>query len=134
VLKNAHVHLIFWGTAWAGNLNALAGQVINAIQNMLAGPYMTYLAQYGVGRASLYRTTYVTDRGDPPNGFSKADVLNFVKQLLDDSDNTHVPEPDEAFPLFYCVIMPPTATFNTNGVAGANWGFYMDRLRPGRCR
>ena len=49
VLKSVHVHLIYWGSVWAGNLNALAGQITNAVQNMLAGPYMTYPAQYGVG-------------------------------------------------------------------------------------
>jgi hypothetical protein len=142
VLKNVHVHLIFWGSAWAGNLNALAGQITDAVQNMLSGPYMTYLAQYGVGRGSLHRTTFVTDRGEPPNvvtdsdgnpigtGFTDQDVFNFLIQLLDDSDTTHVPEPDERFPLFYCVIMPPTATYfdtknppNKNNTVGANAGF-----------
>jgi hypothetical protein len=124
VLKNVHVHLIYWGSAWAGNLNALAGQITNAVQNMLAGPYMTYLAQYGVGRGSLYRTTYVTDRGDPSStGFTKQNVQDLLNLLLDDSDNTHLPEPDEAEPLFYCVIMPPTATFNQNNILGQNWGF-----------
>src|SRR5438132_388077 len=45
-LTNVHVQLIFWGAWWTGN--PVATQVTNAVANLLAGPYMTYLAQYGV--------------------------------------------------------------------------------------
>src|SRR5690349_15057992 len=50
-LHNVHVQLIFWGAWW--NNNPLASQVHDALVNLLAGPYMTYLAQYGVRRGNV---------------------------------------------------------------------------------
>jgi hypothetical protein len=73
---NVHVQLIFWGVQWAGTPNPLANQVINAVQNLLAGPYMSCLAQYGVRRGFLTGTTYVTN-ADPPNPFSYSNVGQF---------------------------------------------------------
>ena len=50
-LTNMHLVLIFWGVEWAGS--PLVTPVVNAVQNLLAGPYMTYLTQYGVA-APIY--------------------------------------------------------------------------------
>ena len=49
-LHNVHVQLIFWGACW--NNNPLAQSVVDAVKNLLARPYMTYLAQYDVRRAA----------------------------------------------------------------------------------
>jgi len=139
-LKTVHVQLIFWGSAWAGTLNALATQITSSVQNILAGSYMTYLAQYGVGRGTLLGTSFFTG-SDPPNdtwfdsagnpigsGFNEQDfshVSTFIQRELDVGG---LPEPYSKPPIFYCVIMPPTASFydtknppNTRGVVGENW-------------
>jgi hypothetical protein len=106
-LNNVHVVLIFWGIQWGGSPNPLAAQVTSAVQNLLAGPYMTYLAQYGVHRGSLWGTKFVTN-GDPPNPFSYKNVGDFIINLL---DADILPEPDSNWPIFYCVIMPSNVSF-----------------------
>jgi len=37
VLANIHVQLIFWGTAWTGNITPSAAQITNAVSSILAG-------------------------------------------------------------------------------------------------
>jgi hypothetical protein len=103
-LTNVHVQLIFWGAWWNGN--PLAGQVNGALANLLAGPYMTYLAQYGVLRGNVRGTTFAGD--SEPGTFSFNSVGNFVINLL---DNDRLPEPDEDWPIVYAVIMPANSAF-----------------------
>jgi hypothetical protein len=106
-LTNVHVLLIFWGQQWAGNPNALATQVTANVTNLLAGPYMSYLVQYGVHRGSLWGTKFFTG-GDPPNPFTTQSVGNF---LINQLDNDNLPEPDSDWPIFYCVIMPTNVSY-----------------------
>jgi hypothetical protein len=103
-LTNVHVQLIFWGAWW--NNNPLATQVNNAVVNLLAGPYMTYLAQYGVRRGSVRGITFATDT--EPGTFSFGSVGNFILNLL---DNDRLPEPDEDWPIVYAVVMPVNSAF-----------------------
>jgi hypothetical protein len=103
-LTNVHVQLILWGAWWAGNL--LATQVTNALKNLLAGPYMTYLAQYGVRRGDLRGVTFATD--SEPGTFSFGSVGDFITGLLDDD---RLPEPDDGWPIVYAVIMPVNSAY-----------------------
>ena len=103
-LTDVHVQLIFWGAWWSGN--PLATQVGNAVANLLAGPYMTYLAQYGVHRGNVRGTTFATDT--EPGTFSADSVGKFVVNLIDDD---RLPEPDEGWPIVYAVIMPVNSAF-----------------------
>jgi hypothetical protein len=103
-LTNVHVQLVFWGAWWNGN--PLATQVINAVGNLLAGPYMTYLAQYGVHRGDVRGATFVAD--SEPGTFSFSSVSNFIINLL---DNDRLPEPDEGWPIVFAVIMPINSAF-----------------------
>jgi hypothetical protein len=103
-LMNIHVQLIFWGAWW--NSNPLAAQVTSAVTNLLAGPYMTYLTQYGVHRGNLRGTTFAAD--SEPESFSLADVGAFILKLLDDD---RLPEPDEDWPIAYAVVMPLNSSF-----------------------
>jgi hypothetical protein len=104
-LTNAHVVLIFWGQEWANS--QLANLVVNSVQNLLAGPYMSYLAPYGVRRGSIWGTKFVTN-GDPPNPFKYSDIGNFVIGQLD-ADNLR--EPDSDWPLVYAVLLPSNVSF-----------------------
>jgi hypothetical protein len=97
--------LIFWGKEWANS--PLANLVVNAVQNLLAGPYMSYLAPYGVRRGSIWGTKFVTN-GDPPNPFGYSNVGTFVINQLD-ADN--LPEPDSDWPLVYAVFLPSNVSF-----------------------
>jgi hypothetical protein len=103
-LTNVHVQLIFWGAWW--NSNPLAAQVNNALLNLLAGPYMTYLAQYGIHRGNVRGITFAGD--SEPGVFSFNSVTTLVTDLLDDD---RLPEPDEEWPIVYAVIMPVNSAF-----------------------
>jgi hypothetical protein len=103
-LTNIHVQLIFWGAWW--DSNPLATQVNNALVNLLAGPYMTYLAQYGIRRGNVKGTTFAGD--SEPGTFSMQSVFSLVTGLLDDG---RVPEPDDDWPIVYAVIMPVDSAF-----------------------
>jgi hypothetical protein len=120
-LTNIHVQLIFWGAWW--NNNPLASQVENALKNLLAGPYMTYLAQYGVRRGNVKGVTFAGD--SEPGTFTFQSVTKLVVDLLDDD---RLPEPDDEWPIIYAVIMPansavqgpaPGVLSNVNGANGA---------------
>jgi hypothetical protein len=104
-LTNIHVQLILWGGWWAGN--PLAGQLTAALTNLFAGPYMSYLAQYGVRRGDIRGTTFATD-SEPGTAFTFQGVGNFVVSLLDDN---RLPEPDDGWPIVYAVIMPVNSAF-----------------------
>jgi hypothetical protein len=104
-LTNVHVQLIFWGAWW--NNNPLAAQVNNADADLLAGPYMTYLAQYGVHRGNVRGITFAND--SEPGTFSHQSVGNFINNLL---HNDRLPEPDEGWPIVYAVIMPANSAFS----------------------
>jgi hypothetical protein len=104
-LTHMHVTLIFWGNWWSNN--PLAGQVTTALTNLLSGPYTTYLAQYGVGRANVRGTTFATD-SEPGGSFSYQAVGKFIRKLLDDD---RLPEPDDHWPNVYAVIMPLNSAF-----------------------
>jgi hypothetical protein len=104
-LSHPHVSLIFWGGWWAAN--PLTSQVENALRGLLAGPYMSYLAQYGVHRGDLRGTTYAVDR-EPGMAFTDADVNSLVTDLLGDDQ---LPEPDDGWPNIYAVILPANSQF-----------------------
>lgn len=138
-LTHPHVSLIFWGGWWAGN--PLANQVENAVKGLLAGPYMTYLAQYGVHRGDLRGFTFAVDR-EPGNAFTGADVNALVTDLLDDDQ---LPEPDDDWPNIYAVILPVNAQFaglapydpqplppgTVSSVAGTNSSVIWNDFDPG---
>jgi hypothetical protein len=103
-LTNVHIQLIFWGAWWNGN--PLAGQVTTAIGNLLAGPYMSYLKQYGVSRGRIRGTTFAND--SEPGSFAANAIRDFILNLI---DNDRLPEPDEDWPIVYAVIMPANSSF-----------------------
>jgi hypothetical protein len=103
-LTNIHVQLIFWGAWW--NSNPLAAQVNAALINLLSGPYMSYLAQYGVHRGNVKGVTFAAD--SEPGSFSFNSVGSLITGLLDDD---RLPEPDDDWPIVYAVIMPANSAY-----------------------
>jgi len=104
-LTHPHVSLIFWGGWWAGN--PLANQVVNTVNGLLAGSYMSYLAQYGVHRGDVRGAIYAVDR-EPGLAFTDKDVANLVIALLDDDQ---LPEPDDIWPNIYAVMLPTNSAY-----------------------
>jgi hypothetical protein len=71
---------------------------------------MSYLAQYGVHRGSIWGTKFVTDPdlGEPPSPFAASNVGAFLISLL---DGDSLPEPDSDWPIVYAVFMPSNVSF-----------------------
>src|SRR5690348_16837551 len=89
IIPNARLILIFWGSAWGASPPVTPSAIINAVQNIVIGPYMNLLHQYrNIGhatiQASITITTAVgTSPATPPNPFSDGDVSSFLTQLFD---------------------------------------------------
>jgi hypothetical protein len=121
IATGAPVQLIFWGSVWNQEATSpSAGQIVTAVQNVLAGPYMSALRQYGIKRSPLGGATVVTTPGPPypPDTFSGGDIQDLIWTLIDDDK---FPEPDEGGGgNLYFVIMPPNTQYGPGGARGAH--------------
>jgi len=117
LIPNVRVELLFWGTAWTQpTTTPTAAQVVRAVQNILAGPYMSGIRQYAVGFGTLRGT--IIALSDPPNPFSSDDWHNLIWDLIDQGT---FPEPDDAGGRnLYLFITPPGTGYNQPGVGGAH--------------
>ena len=117
LIPHVSLQLIFWGNAWTQPpTTPTSGQVIAAVQSILAGPYMSRLLQYGIGVGNLRGA--ITVLSDPPNPFSKDDWHNLIWDLIDQGT---FPEPDEPDGRnLYVIIPPPGVGFTDSGTCGAH--------------
>ncbi len=126
IATGAPVQLIFWGSAWNQPATSpSANDIINAVKNIFAGPFMSGLVQYGIRQSSFRGAIVVTSPEPPtiPSTFSDAggNIEDIVNALI---NNGTFPEPDEdGGRNIYFVIMPPNTKFNTEGVGGAHFHF-----------
>lgn len=117
ILQNVRVHLIFWGTSWSTLQPPTMGSIIDAVENILTGPYMSALSQYrNIIPGSLNGVTLVTgpvgsSAANPPNPFSDNNISGLIADLINAG---RVPAPSTDSQLFYCVILP-TGTHSAGG-------------------
>lgn len=116
ILTNVQVQLIFWGSAWADNTSPSASTVFNAVQTILAGPYMSKLAQYrGIAEGTM-PGKLVIDPSNPPDPFSTDDVAQRILHLIAAGK---VPKSEDDQHILYCVFLPVGVSFdqpNINGI------------------
>ena len=118
VLTHVNVYLVYWGSAWAQNPTPSADDITRSVASILAGPYMSALAQYrNVGSGILYGKMLVTT-SDPPKTFSSDDVSNLLKDLI---NMETVPGPNDVDQLLYCVIMPVGVSSDQSNVIGEHF-------------
>ncbi len=118
VLTHVNVYLVYWGSAWAQNPTPSADNITRSVASIMAGPYMSALAQYrNVGSGILYGKMLVTT-SDPPKTFSSDDVSNFLKDLI---NMETVPGPNDVDQLLYCVIMPVGVSSDQSNVIGEHF-------------
>jgi hypothetical protein len=110
------VQVIFWGSAWnSASTTPSAGAILNAVQTILRGPWMSGLRQYGVRRCNLGGAIVVTGPA-PPATYNDGDVKDLVWALIDDNK---FPEPDDpGGRILYAVFMPPGTTYGPGGIRG----------------
>jgi hypothetical protein len=110
------VQVIFWGSAW--NLpatNPSAGTILSSAQNILSGPWMSGLRQYGVRRCN-FGGSLVVNSPDPSATYGDSDIQNLIWDLIDDNQ---FPEPDDPGGRnLYLVFMPPGTTYGPGGIRG----------------
>jgi hypothetical protein len=111
IIPNVRLYLVFWGPAWlATTATPSVGQVTDAVDNILTGPYMASLSQYrSVGSGFLQASivvseTVATAPATPPNNFSESDVQNLLTQMI---YAAMLPGPEVDSNLLYVVIFPP---------------------------
>lgn len=118
VLTLAQVILIFWGSYWEqADASPSAAEITTAAQMILAGPYMSELAQYrGITNGELYNTVIAS--ADPPQNFSDDDVTGTVTSCIQAGA---LPAPGDLANVYYAVILPPNVAYETPGIIGKHW-------------
>jgi hypothetical protein len=125
IIPNVRLYLVFWGPAWlATTATPSVGQVTDAVDNILIGPYMNSLSQYrGIGSGFLQASIVVSEAvatapATPPNNFQDSDVQNLLTQVI---YAAMLPGPQIDSNLLYIVIFPPGPA--RAGVAGEHTYF-----------
>jgi hypothetical protein len=108
VLYSAKIHLVYWGSTWRtrGTSHPTPDQITAAIHTLLAGPYLSGLAQYRGIAPAVQRGSTVITSSDPPAGFTDNQVRDFLNRQLDAGV---VPKPDRDQQTLYILVLPATA-------------------------
>ena len=108
ILHTAQVHLAYWGSTWiaSGTSHPTPDQITAAIRTLLAGPYLSGLAQYRDIQPAVLRGSTVITSSDPPAAFTDEQVGDLLNRQIDAGV---LPEPDPDHQTLYIVVMPATA-------------------------
>jgi hypothetical protein len=122
VLRAMRIYVIYWGSTWLAVRapNPTAEQITTATRTMLAGSYLTGLAQYrGIGHGVLRGSAVITT-SDPPGRFTQEQVRSFLDRQLDAGT---VPQPDPDNQTLYVVVMP-TGTISADSGFDGEHNYY----------
>jgi hypothetical protein len=104
IMGTPHVVAIFWGQD-SNDVTAL-GQLL---ADLVTGPFMNGLVQYGVGRGSVTTITVEDDRKNPaPATLDKPQVLDQLNKWFQDGTVSPAPSVNETNLLYF--LFPPTTT------------------------
>jgi hypothetical protein len=117
VIDHVHVELIYWGAGWAAN-PTLQAAMTDAVDSILAGPYLGPLAQYRstIGNGSHTGTITIATTS-PPAVFSNSDIVDMLRRNINDQT---LPSPANDSQLLYMVITQPGSS------AGSRLGEHSD--------
>ena len=102
VLPAAYVYPTYWGEYWAPGASPTADEITRALRAVVAGPYLSELAQYRYIGRPVIRGSRVITASDPPSRFTDKDIEAFLDDLF---DADVLPGPDEQ--ALYVVTIPP---------------------------
>jgi hypothetical protein len=81
IMKNANVHLLFWGRDWSSSSNqATLSTVVNQLDGLFYGPFFSELSQYGFHDAHVADAHHVNS--DPPASPQGTDYANVIISML----------------------------------------------------
>ena len=117
VAPGVSVELFFWGNSWNAEDSRLRDELINAVMNLIDGPFYSGLGQYGLAGPS-YRGSGIVTSPAPPSTFDDSTIGDLVWNVIDAG---YFPEPDDSGGRnFYCVFMPPGTSYGPGGALGAH--------------
>lgn len=116
VLRQARVVLVFCGSAWAAaTARPSQAGVVQAIRDLLGGPWATQLFQYrGIGPLAVEAVVGATS-GDPPAVFTTALLRSVVDAGIDAG---HLPKPASSVDRVYAVLLPVGHSSADTGFVG----------------
>ena len=110
------VYLIFSGTDWQANSDAMASPYIAAAEELITPAYLAGISQYGIGDHAYYAGS-VFDSRTLGNGFDD----NQLNDVINDEIGHGLPEPDDVNPTpIYVVVTDPGVRSNEKGAFGYN--------------
>lgn len=120
------VQVIYWGSWW-NSPDGIARQdfITDGVQRLLSSVYFSWLGQYGIFHAPVFRGAIVTTAPEPPvsatfSGLTNS-VVDLIKALLDDDV---FPDPDDGPRFCFIVVMPDTFNLTDPTFVGAHKGSY----------
>jgi hypothetical protein len=117
-ISSADLELLFWGNQWQTATGPSANDIIAAVQQLLASPYLSALSQYGFSNIRLRGSTIVLNPAPPAPRYSADDVRDMVWALIDDNV---FPEPDDdGGRIFYMVFAPNGTLYADTSARGAH--------------
>jgi hypothetical protein len=126
ILDHVRVHLVFWGTSWAGTSVPSMGDVLSSAQSIVSGPYMDGLAQYRgiqpgvVAGSTLVASAVGNSPASPSAGITDNDIQNLLSNLI---YRGMAPSPSDS-ELLYVVMLPPGVSSTQDPTAIGKHGHY----------
>jgi hypothetical protein len=120
-MQSPPIYLIFWGSQWDSSAEqALKSSIENSVTDILSGPYLSGLKQYGSDGIASYAGSVVNSSATP-NKFSHDNIQDVISNAI---ENQGLPEPDDVpHAPIYVVVTPPGIVSDVNGAYGYNGGF-----------
>ena len=117
-VQTVALELVFWGPAWnqVATTPSMA-QITDAVSQILAGPYLYELKQYGYQSAAIHGTTVVASA--PPSPYTYEDIANMIWNLIDQGE---FPEPDDPGGNIFFMVFMGRGTTGPAGEGGAHGG------------
>lgn len=121
IMAGPSVILILWDNLFVNNSTAVS-TVEQLVQDLITGPFMNGLAQYGVARGTLLNTVTLDTQTYPaPSAWDSSQIgtadFNQLKAWFADTHNSKLTAPPEnENQLLYLIILPNTTQL-TNGTS-----------------
>jgi len=118
VIRHPRVVPIFWGHYYATNSDVIA-TTVQLLVDIVSGPYMNGLAQYGVSRGIVLgsHTIDINPTEADPVNLDRNKIKNTLVNWINNGTVSPTPSVNEQN-LIYVIFMPTRSTITDSGAAG----------------